>query len=145
MGAPYAQAQQVDGTGRRNVLLSRQQALVQRSTVPAPRTDAFGEGVLSCYRGASAFAGDGLRTERASRMMAVELLPQDIEPQDPLGADLGGKRILRTLPLTAGAGNLLRRCRVTIRSRRRHDSDFNFFGLQQCRRDLLSGVFYNWR
>jgi hypothetical protein len=101
VGAPYAQAQQVDGTGRRNVLLSRQQALVQRSTVPAPRTDAFGEGVLSCYRGASAFAGDGLRTERASRVMAVELLPQDIEPQDPLGADLGGKRILRTSPLTA--------------------------------------------
>ena len=50
---------------------------------------------------ASAFAGDGLRTERASRVMAVELLPQDIEPQDPLGADLGGKRILRTSPLTA--------------------------------------------
>ena len=39
----YAQAQQVDATGRRNVLLNRQQALVQRSIVPAPRTDAFGE------------------------------------------------------------------------------------------------------
>jgi hypothetical protein len=37
----YAQAQQVDGTGRRNVLLSRKQALVQRSTVPVPRRRIF--------------------------------------------------------------------------------------------------------
>ena len=32
-------------------------------------------------------------------VMAVELFPQDIEPQDPLGADLGSQCILRTSPL----------------------------------------------
>jgi len=31
--------------------------------------------------------------------MAVELFPQDSEPQDPLGAALGSQRILRTSPL----------------------------------------------
>ena len=30
----------------------------------------------------------------------IELLPQDIPPADPLGADLGGQRILRTSALT---------------------------------------------
>jgi hypothetical protein len=35
----------------------------------------------------------------ALSVVAVELFPQDIEPQDPLGADLGSQRILRTSPL----------------------------------------------
>ena len=33
-------------------------------------------------------------------VLAVELLPQDMIPADPLGANLGGQRILRTSPLT---------------------------------------------
>jgi hypothetical protein len=33
-------------------------------------------------------------------VLAVELLPQDIPPTDPLGADLGGQRILRSSTLT---------------------------------------------
>jgi hypothetical protein len=97
----YAQAQQVDGTGRRNVLLSRQQALVQRSTVPAPRTDAFGEAFFPATGVQVLLQAMAFEQSAPLSVMAVELFPQDIEPQDPLGADLGSQRILRTSPLTA--------------------------------------------
>jgi hypothetical protein len=51
----YAQAEQVDGTGRRNVLLSRKPAFVQRSTIPGSRTDAFGE---TLFLGTDSRSGD---------------------------------------------------------------------------------------
>jgi hypothetical protein len=97
----YAQAQQVDGSGRRNVLLSRQQAQVQRSTVPAPRTDGFGEAFFPATGVQVLLQAMAFEQSAPLSVMAVELLPQDIEPQEPLGADLGGQRILRTSPLTA--------------------------------------------
>jgi hypothetical protein len=83
------------------VLLSRQQAQVQRSTVPAPRTDAFGEAFFPATGVQVLLQAMAFEQSAPLSVMAVELLPQDIEPQDPLGADLGGQRILRTSPLTA--------------------------------------------
>jgi len=95
---------------------STTKAQVQRSTVPAPRTDAFfpARGVQVLLQ-AMAF-----EQSAPLSVMAVELLPRDIEPLDPLGADLArGPAHSSNLVAYCGAGNLLRRCRVTIGSSER--------------------------
>jgi hypothetical protein len=97
----YAQAQQVDGTGRRNVLLSRLQATVQPKDVHDPRTDAFGEAFFPATGVQVLLQAMAFQQSAPLSVLAVELLPQDVEPQDPLGADLGSQRVLRTSPLTA--------------------------------------------
>lgn len=97
----YAQAEQVDGQDRRNVLLGRK---------PAPwtgggfsgggKTEAFGtatfaDAEIRLTLEALAFADDAQLS-----VLAVELLPNGTTVVDPLGVDLGAQRILRTSPLT---------------------------------------------
>ena len=97
----YAQAEQVDGTGRRNVLLIRKPAILQGGTGHGPRTDAFGEALLPAAEIRAALEALAFEDSAPLSVLAVELFPQDVEPPDPLGADLGTKRILRTSALTA--------------------------------------------
>jgi hypothetical protein len=47
-----------------------------------------------------ALAALGFARTTPLSVLAVELLPQDAAPTDPLGADLGGQHILRTSALT---------------------------------------------
>ena len=64
-----------------------------------PRNDAFGEAFFPSADAQSVLQGLAFEKSAPLNVMAVELFPQDIEPQDPLGADLGSQRILRTSPL----------------------------------------------
>jgi hypothetical protein len=97
----YVQAGQVDSAGQSNVLLSRKPATVQLKTASVPRTDAFGEAVFPETEIRVALQALAFDESAPLSVLAVELFPQDIEPADPLGTDLGSKRILRTSALTA--------------------------------------------
>jgi hypothetical protein len=90
----YAQAEQVDGAGPRNVLLSRKPALVGKP-------HEFGEALFAATEIRAALEALVFEDSAPLSVLAVELFPQDAEPPDPLGADLGTKRILRTSALTA--------------------------------------------
>ena len=96
----YAQAEQIDAGDRRNVLLARKPApfndknfnLAQGSN--AFGTASFGAAEVSLALQALAFdAGAPLS------VLAVELLPNGTPLDDPLGAELGEQRVLRTSPL----------------------------------------------
>jgi hypothetical protein len=47
-----------------------------------------------------ALAALAFKGNASLRVLGVELLPQDTAPLDPVGADLGGQRFLRTSTLT---------------------------------------------
>jgi hypothetical protein len=96
----YAQAEQVDGTDRRNVLLGHRPALWQRHThTNTPRGSAFGTATFSDAN--IRFALDSLtfRSDTPLSVLAVELLANGEQQRDPLGSQLGTQRILRTSPL----------------------------------------------
>lgn len=96
----YAQAEQIDGTDRRNVLLGRKPAPWPRKTLElAPASIAYGEAVFATGEIELALKALGFARTAPLSVLAVELLPQDQPPVDPLGADLGGQRILRTSAL----------------------------------------------
>jgi len=120
----YAQVMQADGTSYRNVLLTHALGampvvipIIETDSAPLP---------AETPRAAYPFPQDeieqrltqlGLSETSTVSVLAVELLPFDTAPQfgrhtpvettgqdtqaDPLGADLGTRRILRTSPLTA--------------------------------------------
>jgi hypothetical protein len=112
----YAQVMQTDGTSRRNILLERQLAALLPQTVA-------GKPVVTAHsqnrepRGTAVFAPDqiasvlgryGLPASSPLSVLCVEVLPGPLrfEPsrsqqEDPLGSQLGQRRILRTSPLTA--------------------------------------------
>jgi hypothetical protein len=97
----YAQAEQLDGTDRRNVLLTRRPAIWQRSGLSvAPASYPFGEASFADAEVRMSIEAFGFHEDAPLSVLAVELLPQDVIPADPLGANLGGQRILRTSPLT---------------------------------------------
>jgi hypothetical protein len=121
----YAQVMQTDGASRRNILLGRQLATVLPQTVAGkPVLTAHGQNREP--RGTVSFAAPqignvlsllGLPASSPLSLLCVEVLPGplrferfdarpapadiSIEPEDPLGAQLGRRRILRTSPLTA--------------------------------------------
>lgn len=100
----YAQATQIDGADRRNVLLARK---------PAPWSDrTFGDPSPAAV-GNATFTDDEVRrvlqalafSEKAPlSVLAVELLPNGVDVVDPLGVGLGAQRILRTSPLVPVPG-----------------------------------------
>ena len=102
----YAQVQQLDGKGWRNILLRRTRAF----GAPQGAQFAYGE-TLTEYALArfdmdttwAALAGLGLDRGTPLSVLAVELLPGGgaIHYDDPLGAHLGMVRILRSSPLVA--------------------------------------------
>ncbi len=97
----YAQAEQIDGTDRRNVLLGRKPAVWPRQTIETARaSNAYGEAAFATAEIESSLTTLGFTLTAPLSVLAVELLPQETPPSDPLGADLGGQRILRTSALT---------------------------------------------
>lgn len=100
----YTQVVQVDGKDSRNVLLAR-------SKVDHPRqVDVTGRPFTSSFapHGRAVWSQDeivvllselGLAEDGPLSVLAVEVLPEVVRPADPLGADLGSVRILRTSPL----------------------------------------------
>jgi hypothetical protein len=94
----YAQVLQADGADHRNILLAR-----RRGTVPEYKyndksnliassgwTQAEVDAVLAAYE---------LPVDSPLSVLAIELLPEEQPPDDPLGVDLGEVRILRASPL----------------------------------------------
>jgi hypothetical protein len=97
----YAQAEQVDGADRRNILLTRKQAWWQRQTFGEnPAGNAFGVATFSAAEIDLALTAFTFRPDAPLSVLAVELLPNGDRVPDPLGAQLGTERILRTSPLT---------------------------------------------
>ena len=97
----YAQAEQIDGADRRNVLLGRKPAPWPRQTFDAAHgSNAYGEASFSDAEVQLSLRALGFAKTAPLSVLAVELLPQDLPPPDPLGADLGGQRVLRSSVLT---------------------------------------------
>jgi hypothetical protein len=96
----YAQAEQIDGADKRNVLLSRKLASWQRKTFEQARaSNAYGDASFGTFEVEPSLQSLGFARTAPLSVLAVELLPQDIPPPDPIGADLGGQRILRSSAL----------------------------------------------
>jgi hypothetical protein len=97
----YAQAEQIDGADRRNVLLGRKAGIWPRKTFELARaSNAYGEASFGTAEVELALRSLGFARTAPLSVLAVELLPQDQNPADPLGANLGGQRILRSSALT---------------------------------------------
>ena len=96
----YAQAEQIDAADRRNVLLGRKPGAWSRDTAETARaSNAYGETSFATAEIEQVLAALGFARTAPLSVLAVELLPQDQPLTDPLGADLGGQRILRTSAL----------------------------------------------
>jgi len=96
----YAQAEQVDGTDRRNVLLLRKPARWNRREFDeAPASYAFGTATFGSAEVTLGLEALGFADSAPLSVLAVELLPNETPPADPLGAQLGAQRILRISPL----------------------------------------------
>jgi hypothetical protein len=110
----YAQVVQADKRDRRNVLLARRRALIDRHDMAFGRTVGWAS-VAAPARSTTAvgsvfFADDEIRSALRALTLSrnaplscvgVELLPNGDPLPDPLGADVGHQRILRTSPLVA--------------------------------------------
>jgi hypothetical protein len=97
----YAQVMQVDGNDQRNVLLSRKRAeLVRQQADAHERLEPVG--LAEWTQAEIDLALQALNLPRKARLsvLAVEMLPELDRKPDPLGADLGHVRIIRTSPLT---------------------------------------------
>jgi hypothetical protein len=97
----YAQAEQIDGADKRNVLLGRKSAPWSRRTFEKSRaSNAYGDASFADAEVQLSLRALGFAETAPLSVLAIELLPQDLPLSDPLGADLGGQRILRTSALT---------------------------------------------
>jgi hypothetical protein len=97
----YAQAEQVDGQDRRNILLGRKRALWSRQTFELARaSNEFGSATFGDAEVRIALGALGFDDNASLSVIAVELLPNSVRIPDPLGADLGSQRVLRTSRLT---------------------------------------------
>jgi hypothetical protein len=96
----YAQAEQVDGADRRNVLLLRKPARWDRVGYDqSPASYSFGIATFGAAEVTLALETLGFADTAPLSVLAVELLPNGVSLADPLGAQLGTQRILRTSPL----------------------------------------------
>lgn len=97
----YAQAEQIDATDRRNVLLARKPAPWSRKTFETARAShAAGTATFSDSEIRLALEALAFHAGAPLSVLAVEMLPNGSPVNDPLGADLGAQRVLRTSPLT---------------------------------------------
>ena len=97
----YAQVTQVDGGQQRNILLARARANIKDQQYRGRSGSVYGSAVWDQADIAARLALLGLPAELGLSVLAVELLPEpSMVFNDPLGADLGEVRILRTSPLT---------------------------------------------
>ena len=95
----YAQAMQADGQDRRNILIGRKPGWMRRTEGPLDRPDLAAFASWSDDEINRTLAEYGLPADAPLSVLAVELLPEQDPPRDPLGTDLGHVRILRTSPL----------------------------------------------
>ncbi|KAI9770029.1 MAG: hypothetical protein M1839_003293 [Geoglossum umbratile] len=97
----YAQVAQIDGAAHRNIMLSRHRATYSEKWWRANEGHtAFAAGEINLADVMGRLAALGLDHHASLSVIAVELLPQNSDRIDPLGADLGSMRILRTSRLT---------------------------------------------
>jgi hypothetical protein len=97
----YAQVTQVDGSQQRNVLLGRARANITDQQFRGRSGAVYGFAIWDQADIAVRLAQLGLPQESGLSVLAVELLPEpSMIFKDPLGADLGEVRLLRTSPLT---------------------------------------------
>jgi hypothetical protein len=97
----YAQVTQVDGSQQRNILLARAQANITRQQFRGRSGSVYGFAIWDQAEIAARLAQLGLPADTGLSVLAVELVPEpSMMFKDPLGADLGEVRILRTSPLT---------------------------------------------
>jgi hypothetical protein len=100
----YVQVTQSDGVAHRNLLIGRKPALVRENVfagLPAAGPGVRGVATWSSTEIGLQLEALGLGTAMPLSCLAVETLPASQALADPLGADLGYERILRTSPLTA--------------------------------------------
>jgi hypothetical protein len=96
----YAQVFQSDDEEFRNVLLSHKLARFQRKRFENQIPDAlYGDATWSASEVKLALASLTLDPDTSLSCLAVETLPGGVRLPDPLGAQLGQERLLRTSPL----------------------------------------------
>ena len=100
-GLLYAQVTQIDGADRRNVLLARALCAPTSLGDTSASHDVVAIGHWDQHDVELLLAGLALPKDSPLSVLAVELLPELERKEDPLGADLGQVRILRTSPLVA--------------------------------------------
>ena len=97
----YAQATQVDGSQQRNILLARAPATITKLQFGGRVGGLYGSAIWDQDEIAARLFQLGLPGASGLSVLAVELIPElTVAFKDPLGADLGEVRILRTSPLT---------------------------------------------
>ena len=97
----YAQVTQVDGSQQRNILLTRAPAKITDRQYRGRTGLVYGFAIWDQAEIAARLAFLGLPADSGLSVLAVELLPEpSVVFEDPLSADLGEVRILRTSPLT---------------------------------------------
>ena len=98
----YAQVVQADGKDMRNILLARRRGWFDdRKVRNRQEADLSASAAWSQPEIASLLNAMGLPGDSPLSILAVELLPEVERPLDPLGAQLGEVRMLRTSPLVA--------------------------------------------
>lgn len=95
----YAQAEQIDGEDHRNVLLGRKRAFWRERTFGDSAPAAVGNASFTAVEVSQALQSMAFSGTTPLSVLAVELLPNGVSVQDPLGEGLGRQRILRTSPL----------------------------------------------
>jgi hypothetical protein len=101
----YAQVTQVDGSQQRNILLARARANITELQFRGRSGSVYGFATWDQAEIAARLAQFGLPAGSGLSVLAVELIPEpSMVFKDPLGADLGEVRILRTSPLTPVPG-----------------------------------------
>ena len=96
----YAQVSQVDGSDRRNILLGQKPAWIYSQQDRQEEIDLSGVANWDQSEVEQFLDALALRRDSSLSVLAVELLPEDDQIQEPLTEDLGQVRILRTSPLT---------------------------------------------
>jgi hypothetical protein len=98
----YAQVMQADGQSRRNVLLQHEVARIldhPNDASTGVTRDVIGVAPFPQTLVEALLRGLALPVDSPLSVLAVELLPTNAAIGDPVGADLGNQRILRTSPL----------------------------------------------
>ncbi|MGH8921809.1 MAG: hypothetical protein ACRDZY_01545, partial [Acidimicrobiales bacterium] len=101
----YTQVERADRGERRNILLGRRLARLERKKLYLRGADGStqlsADAAWSQYEIAALLDAVGMDEDSPLSVLAVEMLPNEQPSQDPLGADLGAERILRTSVLVA--------------------------------------------
>ena len=91
---------QADGKDHRNILLGRRRGIFnERKIRVRVETDLAADTQWSQPEVQAMLDAYGLPLDSPLSVLAVELLPETDPPADPLGAELGEVRMLRTSPL----------------------------------------------